>query len=96
MFYRSGRNTILPIVIRQRAATIAVEFALVAPIIILMFFATIDFVRYNLLRHTASNAAYEAARHIIVPGANRDEAEGKARNILALLAVQGADVIITP
>lgn len=80
----------------KRPATIAVEFALVAPIIILLFFATIDFVRYNLLRHTASNAAYEAARHVIVPGASRGEAEERARSILALLAIQGADITITP
>ncbi|HBJ33998.1 MAG TPA: pilus assembly protein TadE [Planctomycetaceae bacterium] len=83
-------------VIPSRPATIAVEFALVAPVIILLFFATVDFVRYNLLRHTASNAAYEAARHVIVPGASRAEAEEKARHVLALLAIQGAQITILP
>lgn len=81
---------------RRRTATVAVEFALVAPVIILLFFGTVELVRYNLLRHTANNAAYEAARHVIVPGASRDEAEQRARGVLAMLGIQGAGVTILP
>ena len=45
-----------------------VEFALTVPIMFLIFFACLDFVRYNLLRNVITQAAYEGARASIVPG----------------------------
>jgi len=49
-----------------------------------------------LVRHIVDNASYEAARHVIVPGATADEAIAKANAILATIKAVGAQVQITP
>lgn len=67
---------------RPSGAT-AVEFAIVAPIIFLLFLGAIEMTRLNFLRHSAANAAYEAARNAIVPGGNEDEARQRALELLA-------------
>lgn len=42
---------------------------------LLLFFACLDFVRYNLLRNVITNAAYEGARTAIVPGNTKEDVE---------------------
>ncbi|MDZ4657966.1 MAG: TadE/TadG family type IV pilus assembly protein [Bythopirellula sp.] len=79
----------------RRGAT-AVEFAIVAPIFFLLMLASFEFSRMNVIRHTADNAAYEAARHAMVPGATAAEAVAKANTILNTVGTRGARVTITP
>lgn len=79
----------------RRGAT-AVEFAIVAPIFFLLMMASFEFSRMNVIRHTADNAAYEAARHAMVPGATAAEAVAKANSILNTVGTRGARVTITP
>lgn len=50
----------------------------------------------NVIRHTADNAAYEAARHAMVPGATAAEARSKAFSILNLVGARGATITINP
>ena len=71
-----------PAVLPDRGGTLAVEFALVAPIIFLLFFAGLEMTSLNLMRHTAGNASYEAARKAIVPGATAADAEQEAMRLL--------------
>ena len=54
---------------QNRTGATAVEFAIVAPVFFLILFAMFEFSRVNVLRHTADNAAYEASRVAIIPGA---------------------------
>ena len=89
--------------VRSRSATNkcrkgahAVEFAVVLPIMLLLFVAGIEFARMNMLRHLAENASYEAARHIMVPGATVAEAEAKASSILGVMGVSGLNVTVAP
>lgn len=79
----------------RRGATL-VEFAVTAPVLFLIFFASLEFSRANMLRHTAENAAYEGARAGIVPGSTAEKAETAANNVLAPVGVQNAVVTITP
>lgn len=80
----------------QRKGASAVEFAMIAPLIFLLLFGGIEFIRGNIVRHTANNAAYEAARLVISPGANRSEAVDKAEQILALAGINDATIDIEP
>lgn len=79
----------------RRGATL-VEFALTIPIFILFLFAALEFGWLNVIRHTADNAAYEAARAAIVPGATAAEATAKANDLLNVVGTRGATVTITP
>ena len=73
-----------------------VEFAIAAPIFLLFLMAAFEFGWLNVMRHTADNAAYEAARSAIVPGATSAEAMTKANSILNVVGARGAKVTITP
>ena len=79
----------------RRGAT-AVEFALVAPAFFLVLFAMFEFSRLNVLRHTADNAAYEAARVAMVPGATTADATDAAAQLLAIIGARGASITIDP
>src|SRR4051812_30745968 len=79
-----------------RVGAVAVEFAITAPIFFLFLLAAFEFGWLNVMRHTADNAAYEAARMVIVPGATSAEAKAKATSILNVVGARGAKINITP
>ena len=81
---------------KLRKGSHCVEFAIVLPIMLLLFLSGIEFARMNLLRHLAENASYEAARQVIVPGATVEEAEAKAKAILKVMGVTGASLTVSP
>jgi Flp pilus assembly protein TadG len=73
-----------------------VEFALTAPVFFLFLLAAFEFGWLNVIRHTADNAAYEAARTVMVPGATAAEARAKADGLLSIVGARGARVRVTP
>jgi Flp pilus assembly protein TadG len=79
----------------RRGAT-AVEFAIAAPIFFLFLLAAFEFGWLNVIRHTADNAAYEAARTAIVPGATAAEAKTVAKGLLDIVGTRAATITITP
>ena len=81
---------------RLRRGATAVEFALTAPVFFVFLLAAFEFGWMNVIRHTADNAAYEAARTAMVPGATAAEARTKANRILRIVGTRGATVTVTP
>ena len=80
----------------NRRGAVAVEFALVAPMFFLFLFAGIEFGRLNMLYHAVDNAAYEAARYTIVPGATASEGRVRAYEVLHKFGIRGGNVLFTP
>jgi Flp pilus assembly protein TadG len=74
----------------------AVEFAITAPVFFLFLLSAFEFGWLNVIRHTADNAAYEAARTVVVPGATAAEATAKAQSLLDIVGTRGATITITP
>ena len=66
---------------RQRHGAATVEFAVVLPLLVLLVFGSVELTRGLMLRHSADNAAYEAARTAIVPGATAEEAITRATEL---------------
>ncbi len=81
---------------RSRRGAVIVEFALTVPIFLLFLMASFEFGWLNVIRHTADNAAYEAARAAIIPGATAADATAKANSLLNIVGARGAKVTITP
>ena len=79
----------------RRGATI-VEFAIVAPVFFLLLLGSFEFSRLNVIRHTADNAAYEAARIAMVPGATAAEAVAEAHRIMNIVRARGTTVTVNP
>ena len=80
----------------NRRGVAAVEFALVVPILFLLFFAALEFTRVAMIRHTADNAVYEACRVGIIPGATRDEVRQRAIDVLSTIGVSDVTVSVEP
>ncbi len=80
----------------KRRGALTVEFALTLPLFIMLMLASFEFSWLYLIRHTMDNAAYEAARHAMVPGATSAEAIAKARTILRAVKARNATVTVTP
>ncbi len=79
----------------KRRGTTMVEFAVVAPVFFIFMFAAMEFAHLNTLRNTAHNAAYEAARAAVIPGANQAKAEAEAQRILAAVGTRQFDITVT-
>lgn len=78
----------------RRTGATAVEFAIVAPIFFTMVLASLEFGRLNIIRHTADQAAYEAARHAMVPGATAAEATARANSMLKIIGARDSKVTV--
>lgn len=89
-------NNSIGLYLHRRRGAHTVEFALVLPIILSLFVAGIEFSRMNMLRHVVDNASYEAARHVIVPGANAQEGIDRAKSILEIMGATNATVTVSP
>ncbi|MGI9430519.1 MAG: TadE/TadG family type IV pilus assembly protein [Bythopirellula sp.] len=83
-------------VLKHRRGATVVEFAFVAPIFFLLLVASFEFARLNVIRHTADNAAYEAARIAMVPGATAAEAVNEANRIMSIAGARGSNVTVNP
>src|SRR5690349_11329892 len=81
---------------RSRQGATIVEFALTLPLLFLFLFASFEFGWMNVLRHTADDAAYEAARCAMVPGGTAAEATAKANALLKTTGARNAKVTVSP
>lgn len=72
------------------------EFAFVAPVFLMLVFVALEFVRANNILHTAEQAAYEAARRGIVPGATVAQVREACDFVLGSVGARGAVVTVTP
>ncbi|QDS90429.1 TadE-like protein [Rosistilla ulvae] len=94
--HSSRRQPIASRSARSRRGAVAVEFALTAGIAIAFFFASFEFCRVAMIRHTVDNAVYEAARTGIVPGATSNEVRAKATEILSTIGITNANIKVNP
>lgn len=76
----------------SRLGASAVEFAIVANVMFIMVLACMEFARLNVVRNLTQDAAYYAARHVIVPGATADEAVERAETIMNSVLSNGYTV----
>ena len=80
----------------QRKGAAMVEFAIVAPLLFLLFFASMEFCRVAMIRHTADNAVYEGCRAGIIPGATTAEVTAETQLILNSLGLTNVTIAVTP
>ena len=81
---------------RAHRGAVVVEFAICAPILFLMFFASLEFGRVNMIRQSIENAVYEGCRRGIVPGATAEDCRNSAQAVLNTIMVNGATITVTP
>ena len=79
-----------------RGGTAVVEFVLVAGAFFMILFTAVEFCNLCNIRNTANNAAYEAARRVVIPGASTETAELEAQRIMNIVGVNVLTVTVTP
>ncbi|MGI9472377.1 MAG: TadE/TadG family type IV pilus assembly protein [Rubripirellula sp.] len=81
---------------RQRRGASAIEFALIAPLMIMFTFGLVELGRMMLVKQTATHATREGARVAVRPTADRDEVIQRVEEELALLSITGATIETIP
>ncbi len=89
MFPRQSRRN-------DRGGAVTVEFALTAPLLFMLVMGSIEFSRANMLLHSTTVAASEAARKGIIPGATAADVESVARQELSYMGIAEAQVVVRP
>lgn len=84
-----------PISASNRRGVLTVEFAIVVPLIFLLFLGGLELSALNFARQTAGNASYEAARKLIIPGGTVAQAQAEGLRQMNLVGLgTGATVTI--
>ncbi|MCO6455567.1 MAG: pilus assembly protein [Pirellulaceae bacterium] len=81
--------------LRRRGASV-VEFALVAPVFVLLVLGMIEYGRMIMVQQIITNASREGARQAVLDGATAGDVTAQVNTYLANASVQGATVTITP
>lgn len=79
-----------------RTGTTTVQFVLVVPLLMMFMLAGFELFRLSMVHHVIDNAAYEACRSVIVPGASAAEAELRVNQVLSKIGIVAASVVIQP
>lgn len=79
-----------------REGAVAVEFALVLPLVFLFLFATFEIGRANMIRHAAQAASYEGARVAIIPGSNSGDVRKAVQATMDSVGVTSFQLSLSP
>lgn len=80
----------------QRRGAALVEFAVILPVLVLIFFATIEACGMINLEQSLKVAAYEATRVALVPGTTAGNVSASGQQVLADRRIKGGTVTVTP
>jgi hypothetical protein len=81
---------------RRREGAVIVEFAVIAPIIVLICMATIELCSLYYLRQTCKLAAYEGCRIGLTTKGSKGLVENQAKRVLNSRKIFGYDIDISP
>lgn len=79
---------------KRRGAT-AIEFAIVAPIILVFALALLEWGRFEMIRQATSTAAFNAARTGTLPGSTMTSTQEVAEDILRIYFIGGSTTTTT-
>jgi Flp pilus assembly protein TadG len=82
--------------VRQRAAVAAVEFAVIAPIMMLFTFGLIEMGRLMMVKNQAVQATREGARFAVRPNAESDDVIAIVNTSLRSMAINQATIELEP
>lgn len=79
-----------------RRGAYVVEVALALPVIFLVTFSGFELMYFFKARHTANQAAYAAARQLVIPGGRVEDAIAAANRIAEVHMLQVDAISVTP
>lgn len=80
----------------NRRGAAAVEFAVVAPVFLLLVFGMIEYGRMVMVQQVLTNASREGARCAVLDGATHQEVVDTVAAYLTSGSIQGANITVNP
>ena len=80
----------------RRSAAAAVEFALVAPLLVLLVLCMIEFGRMLMVQQILTNGAREGARKAVLPGATDAQVQTTIDNYMSAASISGFSRSVSP
>ncbi len=81
---------------KHRRGAAAVEFAVVAPIFLLLVFGMIEYGRMVMVQQVITNASREGARRAVLDGTTNADVVTVVNDYLTAGSIAGANVTVTP
>ena len=81
---------------KRRRGSSAVEFAMVAPIFLVLVFGILEFGRLVMVQQIVTNAAREGARAAVLDGATNQEVQDAVSEYLEASSVSSETVTVSP
>jgi Flp pilus assembly protein TadG len=81
---------------KDRTGAAAVEFAIAISVLLMIIFASIEFVRLTMLKHSVEQASYLAARKGMIIGVESKDVVQAARDHLDLFNLSGEIINVNP
>lgn len=79
---------------KSRRGAVTVEFAVVVPLIFLLFLGGLELTSLNFARQSLGNAAYESARKVIIPGGTAQDGVKEGKQQMTIIGL-GNGVSVT-
>jgi Flp pilus assembly protein TadG len=81
---------------KKRRGAAAVEFAVVAPIFLLLVFGMIEYGRMVMVQQVLTNASREGARRAVLDGSTNQQVVDVVDQYLTSGSIDGANITVTP
>ena len=82
--------------VRSQCGAAVVEFAFVAPLLIMLTFGMLELGRVVMVKQLLINASREGARMAILPASTAEEVIAHVQTELSNSSINGANVVVTP
>ena len=82
--------------LRDRRGAVAIEFALLAPVLFMLVLGMIEFGRVLMVAQLLTDAAREGGRLAVVAGSNTDKVTSTVDSFLTNAGVNGAHTSVSP
>ena len=81
---------------KKRRGASVVEFAIVAPVFILLVFGMLEYGRMVMVQQVLTNASREGARRAVLDGTTTADVEATVNGYLESGSISGATITVTP